>query len=441
MVGTNADEWNLFGLANPGPADDAGHRPAPRPDWACDGAERRSPPTARPRPDADDRRELWSAIMTDQVFRDPGHPPARDPGRRSDPTTPSPTGSPGPPPTFDGRLGLVSRPGDPLRVRHHGTGAAPTCCWDPTPRRRCRGPCRTPGSPSPADGHPDPDPDGLGGWPAYDPDRRATMEFGDRIGAVDDPGGRRAAGCGTASPEHRDAPRPPPHRRRRAAERRARQRHLPGRRPGRRLRARGAQLPLRAAPRPRGRGGPGAGRAGRGRARGVPHRPAASSAARPSPRTSTCPRTDDLDQDRRHPDHLRARPQHHLPGLRPGPGRGARRATTSSSGSTPSTTAATPTAGPSSWPPSRPWPTWPPGPGSRDGTASASDARSQDLGKADIIRLGTGLGVDYAATTSCYDPDEQRPGLRALRLVPPAGRRLPPGRRRRPDPLRLTRYA
>jgi 7-cyano-7-deazaguanine synthase len=30
----------------------------------------------------------------------------------------------------------------------------------------------------------------------------------------------------------------------------------------------------------------------------------------------------------------------------------------------------------------------------------------QDLGKADIIRLGTGLGVDYAATTSCYDPDE-----------------------------------
>ncbi len=29
----------------------------------------------------------------------------------------------------------------------------------------------------------------------------------------------------------------------------------------------------------------------------------------------------------------------------------------------------------------------------------------QDLGKADIIRLGTGLGVDYAATTSCYDPD------------------------------------
>ena len=31
----------------------------------------------------------------------------------------------------------------------------------------------------------------------------------------------------------------------------------------------------------------------------------------------------------------------------------------------------------------------------------------QDLGKADIIRLGTRLGVDFALTTSCYDPDEQ----------------------------------
>jgi 7-cyano-7-deazaguanine synthase len=30
----------------------------------------------------------------------------------------------------------------------------------------------------------------------------------------------------------------------------------------------------------------------------------------------------------------------------------------------------------------------------------------QDLGKADIIRLGTSLGVDYGLTTSCYDPDD-----------------------------------
>lgn len=31
-----------------------------------------------------------------------------------------------------------------------------------------------------------------------------------------------------------------------------------------------------------------------------------------------------------------------------------------------------------------------------------------DLTKADIIRLGTSLGVNYASTTSCYDPDSQR---------------------------------
>lgn len=29
-----------------------------------------------------------------------------------------------------------------------------------------------------------------------------------------------------------------------------------------------------------------------------------------------------------------------------------------------------------------------------------------DLTKADIVRLGTSLGVDYSLTTSCYDPDE-----------------------------------
>ena len=30
----------------------------------------------------------------------------------------------------------------------------------------------------------------------------------------------------------------------------------------------------------------------------------------------------------------------------------------------------------------------------------------QDLSKADIVRIGTGLGVDYAQTVSCYSPDE-----------------------------------
>ena len=31
----------------------------------------------------------------------------------------------------------------------------------------------------------------------------------------------------------------------------------------------------------------------------------------------------------------------------------------------------------------------------------------QDLSKAEIIKLGTSLGVDYSLTTSCYDPDEK----------------------------------
>lgn len=31
----------------------------------------------------------------------------------------------------------------------------------------------------------------------------------------------------------------------------------------------------------------------------------------------------------------------------------------------------------------------------------------QDLSKAEIIQLGTSLGVDYSLTTSCYDPDDQ----------------------------------
>jgi 7-cyano-7-deazaguanine synthase len=30
-----------------------------------------------------------------------------------------------------------------------------------------------------------------------------------------------------------------------------------------------------------------------------------------------------------------------------------------------------------------------------------------DLTKAEIITLGTGLGVDYSLTRSCYDPDSQ----------------------------------
>ena len=57
-----------------------------------------------------------------------------------------------------------------------------------------------------------------------------------------------------------------------------------------------------------------------------------------------------------------------------------------------------------------------------------------DLTKAEIIQRGVGLGVDYALTTSCYDPTPDGPGLRPLRLVPAAGPRLPRRRRRRPHP-------
>ena len=33
------------------------------------------------------------------------------------------------------------------------------------------------------------------------------------------------------------------------------------------------------------------------------------------------------------------------------------------------------------------------------------DTPLQDMGKAEIIRTGTALGVDYSLTTSCYNPD------------------------------------
>ncbi|MEO1007767.1 MAG: 7-cyano-7-deazaguanine synthase QueC [Planctomycetota bacterium] len=36
-----------------------------------------------------------------------------------------------------------------------------------------------------------------------------------------------------------------------------------------------------------------------------------------------------------------------------------------------------------------------------------------DLSKAEIVRLGSDLGVDFAATTSCYDPADDADGVRA----------------------------
>jgi 7-cyano-7-deazaguanine synthase len=47
-----------------------------------------------------------------------------------------------------------------------------------------------------------------------------------------------------------------------------------------------------------------------------------------------------------------------------------------------------------------------------------------DLSKADIIRAGTKLGVDYGLTVSCYQADDSWPRLWRLRFLPPARRRL-----------------
>ncbi|MDR1612672.1 MAG: 7-cyano-7-deazaguanine synthase QueC [Planctomycetota bacterium] len=42
-----------------------------------------------------------------------------------------------------------------------------------------------------------------------------------------------------------------------------------------------------------------------------------------------------------------------------------------------------------------------------EGDPIAIRAPLQDLGKAEIIRLGISLGVDYSLTVSCYDPDAE----------------------------------
>ena len=44
------------------------------------------------------------------------------------------------------------------------------------------------------------------------------------------------------------------------------------------------------------------------------------------------------------------------------------------------------------------------------------------LTKAEIIREGTRLGVDYAQTVSCYQADDAGPRLRPLRFLPAAAR-------------------
>ncbi len=53
--------------------------------------------------------------------------------------------------------------------------------------------------------------------------------------------------------------------------------------------------------------------------------------------------------------------------------------------------------------------------------------------KAEIIRRGLELGVDYGLTHSCYDPDTVRPALRPLRQLRAQGQGLRRSRRRRPS--------
>ena len=57
------------------------------------------------------------------------------------------------------------------------------------------------------------------------------------------------------------------------------------------------------------------------------------------------------------------------------------------------------------------------------------------LGKADIVREGLRLGVDFAATVSCYQADERRARLRRVRCVPLARGRIRQGSRAGSDTL------
>ncbi len=56
-----------------------------------------------------------------------------------------------------------------------------------------------------------------------------------------------------------------------------------------------------------------------------------------------------------------------------------------------------------------------------------------DMTKAEIIELGTSLGVDFGITVSCYDASADGRRVRSVRFVPAATQGLRRGRRRRPD--------
>ena len=94
---------------------------------------------------------------------------------------------------------------------------------------------------------------------------------------------------------------------------------------------------------------------------------------------------------------------------------------TSSSASTPSTIPAIPIAVPNSSKLSRRWPTSPPKPASKAAPAIADPhAAASSCRKPISCGLRRELGVDFALTHSCYDPDAARPSLRRVRFLPAA---------------------
>jgi para-nitrobenzyl esterase len=182
MVGTNADEWTLFSIMAKHPGDDA--TVARRIDrTGAAGSElvaayRRARPEATP-------GALWTAIMTDLVFRIPAIRlleaqasvrPEHTFGYWFTWATPA----------FDGRLGSCHALEIPF-VFHTMDQAGADVLLGSDPPESLSLTMQDAWIAFARSGAPDHD--GLEHWPAYDTSRRATMELGDHVGVVDDPRG------------------------------------------------------------------------------------------------------------------------------------------------------------------------------------------------------------------------------------------------------------
>jgi para-nitrobenzyl esterase len=186
LTGTNLDEWNLFGLAARAPADaDAIARRLGR--IVEDPHEVAA--TYRRSRDGADHGELWSAIMTDRVFRIPAIRLAEAQARHRRSNTfmyefdwaSS---------AFGGRLGSCHALEIPFafdNLHQPGvaffTGAHPPQALATAMHRAWIAFARN--------GRPDHD--GLPPWPAYDSQRRATMHFNVSCAVGDDPAADRRA--------------------------------------------------------------------------------------------------------------------------------------------------------------------------------------------------------------------------------------------------------